>query len=196
MGGSRGVRRSRLEYRAATPERWADVERLFGERGACAGCWCIYWRLRRRDWETGKGEGNRRAFRRIVNSGAEPGVLAYLDGEPVGWCAVAPREDYTSLSRSRILAPVDDRPVWSISCLFIDRRYRRRGIATALLGRAVELAAGHGARIVEGYPVEPEQERAPDAFLWTGIASSFERAGFREVARRSAKRPIMRREIG
>lgn len=196
MGGSRLIRRpGRLVFHPATPERWPDVEALFGERGACAGCWCMYWRLRRADWEVGKGAGNRRVFRGIVLGGGTPGVIAYLDGAPVGWCAVAPREDYPALERSRILAPVDERPVWSISCLFIERRWRRQGIATALLKAACDHARGLGARIVEGYPVEPDKDRAPDAFLWTGTASAFLRAGFREVARRSRTRPIMRRRL-
>jgi len=196
MGVSSVTRKPRIEFHPATAERWTDVERLFGERGACAGCWCMYWRVRRKDWQAGKGEGNRRALRALVRRGREPGLLAYRDGKPVGWCAIAPRQDYPALARSRILAPVDPRPVWSISCLFVERRQRRTGIATALIREAVRFAARRGADIVEGYPVEPKQARAPDAFIWTGVASSFRKAGFREVARRSETRPIMRARAG
>jgi len=181
-----------LKFRAVTPSRWADVERLFGPRGACAGCWCMAWRLARKDWVAGQGAKNRRAFRRIVTSGSKPGVLAYHGKEPIGWCAVAPRGEYVALARSRVLAPVDDRPVWSISCLFVSRPYRGRGVSVRLLRAAVELAAKQGASLVEGYPTRPFTEKAPDAFLWTGTPSAFVEAGFEEVARRTETRPIMR----
>ncbi len=183
---------SRLTFRNATPSRWNDIERLFGERGACGGCWCMVWRLRNKDWVAAKGAGNKRAFKKIVTSGSKPGVLAYHGREPVAWCAVAPREEYESLAHSRVLAPVDDRPVWSISCLFVLRPYRRRGVSVPLLRAAVELAARRGARIVEGYPTQPHAKKAPDAFIWTGVPSAFRGAGFKEVARRSKTRPIMR----
>jgi len=153
------------------------------------------WRLRNKDWVEGKGEKNREAFRRIVGRGEQPGVLAYLGDEPIAWCAVAPREAYSFLERSRVLAPVDEKPVWSISCIFVLRPYRRQGVSVRLLRAAAELAAGRGARIVEGYPVEPRLDKAPDAFIWTGTPAAFLRAGFSEVARRSETRPIMRLEL-
>jgi GNAT superfamily N-acetyltransferase len=185
----------KLAFHAATSGRWDDVERLFGERGACAGCWCMYWRRSRKAWTEGKGAGNRRALRRLILDGQEPGVLAYDDGEPIGWCAVAPRDQYPALARSRVLEPVDDRPVWSVSCLFVARPYRRKGVSSRLLEAAAAHAARRGATIVEGYPTEPATDRAPDAFLWTGIPGAFERAGFHEVARRSPTRPILRRTV-
>jgi GNAT superfamily N-acetyltransferase len=124
----------------------------------------------------------------------EPGLIAYDGRVPVGWCAIAPRTDYPALARSRILRPIDAERVWSVSCLFVARPYRRRGVSTRLLEAAADHARRHGARIIEGYPVEPKQEKLPDAFVWTGLASAFRHAGFREVARRSPTRPIMRRE--
>jgi GNAT superfamily N-acetyltransferase len=171
------------------------VERLFGRRGACGGCWCMYWRLPRPAFEQGKGEGNRTAFRAIVASGEVPGILGYDEGVPVAWCAVGPRETYPVLARSRMLKPVDEEPVWSIVCFFVARAYRRRGITVPLLEAAVASAAARGARIVEGYPIEPRQPALPDAFVSTGLASAFVRAGFVEVARRSETRPIMRRFV-
>lgn len=182
-----------LAFHAATAERWPDVERLFGERGACAGCWCMFWRLSRKAWEAGKGEGNRRALRKLVRAGAEPGILAYRGAEPIGWCALAPRAEYPALARSRVLEPVDDHPVWSVACLFVARPHRRRGVSARLLEAAVAHAEKHGGKIVEGYPTIPASDPAPDTFLWTGTARAFARAGFREVARRSRTRPIMRR---
>lgn len=186
---------SRVTYRPATPARWPDLEQLFGERGACGGCWCMVWRLPRQRWLAGKGTGNKRALQRIVAAGRKPGVLAYLGREPIGWCAVAPRSDYVALGRSRVLQPVDDQPVWSVSCLFVAKPYRRRGVSVGLLRAAIDLAARRGARIVEGYPVEPVMSPTPDAFVWTGLPSAFTDAGFREVLRRSRTRPIMRFQI-
>jgi GNAT superfamily N-acetyltransferase len=185
-----------LTFHPLTPERWPDLEKLFGERGACGGCWCMAWRLRRADFERGKGAANRRALQTLVADNARPGVLAYAGAEPVGWCAVAPREVYVTLGRSRVLASVDDRPVWSISCLFIARPYRRRGVSVRLIDAAVRFAREQGAQVVEGYPVEPYRADMPAAFAWTGLASAFRQAGFTEVLRRSQGRPIMRRECG
>ena len=188
------MERERYEIHPLTSERWSDLEDLFGARGACGGCWCMYWRLESADFQAGKGTGNRRAFRRIVNSGPPPGVIAYREDEPVGWCAVAPREVYPRLARSRILKPVDEARVWSVTCFFVARAERGRGLSVALLEAAVEHARRQGARIVEGYPVEPGARQA-DPFVWTGIASAYRAAGFVEVARRSPTRPIMRRSV-
>ncbi len=154
----------------------------------------MYWRRTRKDWETGKGVGNRRALKRLVDKGDEPGVLAFASGRAVGWCAVAPREDYPALSRSRIFKPVDDRAVWSVSCLFIDREYRRQGLSKRLLEAACRHARDRGAMIVEGYPHDLGGGDLPDAFVWNGLLPAYERAGFHEVARRSDKRPIVRKE--
>jgi GNAT superfamily N-acetyltransferase len=181
----------KFSFHPLTPDRWADLERLFGPRGACAGCWCMWWRLNRAQWNRGKGEGNRKAFRRLVRSGAEPGVLAYADGKPVGWCAIAPREQYPRLDGSRILKPVDDQPVSSVTCFFIARGFRHRGLSTELLRAAVDFARARGAKMVEGYPHDPKKATA-DVFVFTGLASAFRKAGFKEVARRAQTRPIMR----
>src|SRR5262249_43607239 len=174
-----------------TADRWTDLEKLFGERGACGGCWCMTWRLARSQFEAQKGRINRRSFRKIVEK-STPGILAYHDNQPVGWCAVAPREEYPVLERSRVLKPVDPQPVWSVSCLFVAKPFRRTGMSVALLKAARDFAREHGANIVEGYPVEPFEANMPAAFAWTGLVSAFRKAGFKEVARRSRTRPIMR----
>jgi GNAT superfamily N-acetyltransferase len=184
-----------LSFHPLTPERWPDLEKLFGERGACGGCWCMAWRLPRAAWEAGRGERNKRALRSLAKEDISPGVLAYSGDEAIGWCAVAPRAAYVRLEKSRVLAAVDDLPVWSISCLFIAKPFRRRGVSVALIGAAAEFARSHGARVVEAYPVVPYSDAMPPAFAWTGTVSAYERAGFREVARRSAARPIMRRQL-
>ena len=186
---------ARLAFHPLTPERWPDLEALFGQRGACGGCWCMWWRLTRAEFEKKKGQANRRAFRKIVGAGEEPGILAYAGDEPIGWCAIAPRQTYPSLNRSRILKPVDEAPVWSITCFFIARPYRRRGVSIKLIDAAVRYARTRGAKIIEGYPVAPRKGSIPDAFAWTGLPAAFEKAGFREVLRRSPTRPIMRRRL-
>ena len=181
-----------IKVKPLTPERWVDLERLFGKTGACGGCWCMWWRLSHAEFERKKGESNKRAFRQIVQSGDVPGLVAYRGQAPVGWCAVQPREVFPRLDRSRILKRFDDQPVWSVVCLFTAKEHRRSGVSRALLEAAVKHAKSRGARIIEGYPVDPKQGKMPDAFAWTGLASSFTAAGFVEVARRSPTRPIMR----
>lgn len=180
-----------LEARPLTMANWADFEELFGPRGACGGCWCMSWRLTRSEFEERKGEANRLAMRALVEAGQCPGVLGYLDGRAVAWCAVAPRADTPGLERSRVLRPVDAQAVWSITCLFVERKHRRQGISIAIIRAAAEHAFARGARIVEAYPVEPGKSY-PDAFVWTGLASAYRQAGFKEVARRSSARPIVR----
>lgn len=184
-----------VKFRRLSSTNWPDLETLFGPRGASGGCWCMWWRLRRAEYEKKKGAGNKRSFRKIVTSGRPTGVLAYIGKEPVGWCAVAPRDAYPALSRSRILAPVDDRPVWSVTCFYIPRPWRRTGLTAALLQAAVQYAGKQGAKIVEGYPQDPLSGNFPDTFAWTGFLSAFRKAGFKEVARRSAGRPVMRRSL-
>ena len=183
-----------ISFKPATPSRWRDLEQLFGERGACGGCWCMFWRISRKQFEAQKGAGNRQALKKIVNANRRPGILAYRGQEVIGWCAVAPRTEYVALERSRILKPVDDQPVWSISCLFVKKPYRRQGISTKLLRAAADFAIRRGAKIVEGYPTEPGSENMSDPFLWHGVSSAFIAAGFKEVLRRSETRPIMRLE--
>ena len=185
-----------MDVQPLSPERWADFERLFGTRGACGGCWCMWWRIPRSQFERQKGDGNKRAMKRVVKSGQTVGLIGYIDDAPVAWCSVAPREDFPVLQRSRVLKPVDDQPVWAVVCFFIDRAHRHRGVAVAMLKAAVRYVKQQGGRVVEGYPVEPKKETIPDAFAWTGLKSLFERAGFTEVLRRSPTRPIMRCVIG
>lgn len=192
MGGMASLR---LDVVPLTPERWEDFEQLFGPRGACGGCWCMTPRLTRSEYERLKGEGNRQAMRELVESGTVPGLLAYRDGRPVAWCSIEPRSRFSSLARSRILKPLDERPVWSIVCLFVAKAQRGQGVSRRLIGEAVKYAAAQGADCVEAYPVEPAKKPMPAVFAYTGIASAFLQSGFQEVARRSPTRPILRFEI-
>jgi GNAT superfamily N-acetyltransferase len=185
---------SKLEFHPLTPERWRDFETLFGERGACGGCWCMWPRLARSQYETQKGARNKRAMKKLVDGGRTPGIIAYQDARPIAWCSVAPRQEFLRLERSRILKPVDEQPVWSVVCFFVAKEHRGGGLSAKLLKAAIDFVRERGGRIVEGYPVEPKDKQA-DAFVWTGLASAFVKAGFKEVERRSETRPIMRYEI-
>lgn len=184
-----------LVCKPLTLARWPDFERLFGQRGACGGCWCMWWRLKRSEFDRQKGAGNKRAMKALVASGEVPGLLAYAGQEPIAWCAVAPREHYPSLDRSRILQRIDETPVWSVVCFFVKKSHRNRGISIRLLQAAIAYVRQQGGQIVEGYPVEPQTDTLPTVFAWTGLSSAFKQAGFSECARRSATRPLMRYHI-
>ena len=184
--------RPRLRFAPVTPESWKDFTLLFGPRGACAGCWCMWWRLPRSVFNEKKGDGNRRSMKKLVDSGVVPGILAYEGDRAVGWCSVAPREAFPALDRSRVLARVDDEPVWSMPCFFVARDRRRSGITEELIRESVRYARANGARIVEAYPVTPGEKGMADAFAFTGLASSFLKAGFIEAARRSPRRAVYR----
>ncbi|HWR66468.1 MAG TPA: GNAT family N-acetyltransferase [Bellilinea sp.] len=181
-----------LEIHPLTPERWTDLETLFGPSGASSGCWCMWWRASSADYEQNHGEPNRQAFKSVVASGAQTGLLAYQNGQPIGWISFAPREDFPRLERSTTLKRVDSQPVWSIVCFFISRKARRHGLPALLIESAVNFAADRGAAIVEAYPVDRGPD-PPSSGDFTGTLQTFLQAGFVEVARHSPKRPIVRK---
>ncbi len=184
-----------LTFRPLSVDNWKDFKQLFGDRGASGGCWCMLWRKSPSEFKEQKGYGNRKSMQRLAQSKRAPGILAYEDNAPIGWCAIAPREEYSALSRSRVLKPIDDEPVWSVSCFFIDKAHRKRGLSVKLLKAAVDYAKIQGANIVEGYPVEPSKSNYPAVYAWVGLAKTFKKAKFKECIRRSPTRPIMRRVI-
>ncbi len=186
------VDKKNLSFHPLEKLRWKDFEKLFGERGACGGCWCMAWRLKRSEFKVQSGEGNKRAMKKLVNANETIGILAYYNDEPIGWCAVAPREEYVRLESSKVLKRIDEKPVWSITCFFIDKKFRRQGISTELIKAAIIFCKSKGAKIIEAYPTVPYADNIPAAFAWTGIPSAFDKAGFVEVERRSRTRPMMR----
>lgn len=181
-----------MEVRPVTPETWNDFLEVMGPRGGEAGCFCMYYRQTSRELRENKGERNRELMRDIVDSGTVPGLIGYRGGEPVGWVQVGPRKWYGRLQRSWVTKPIDDQEAWAITCFVIPKEHRRSGVATELLQAAVEYARSQGAKVVEGYPVEPADDEVPDVFSWMGFASMFRSCGFEEVARRSETRPFMR----
>ena len=187
-----------LEVRPVTPERWGDFQKVMGPQGAYAGCWCMWWRVgSRKEFEgTAKERGPRlkRRMKRLVDEGTVPGVLAYVDGEPAVWCSIAPREDFSALERSRNYARIDDTPVWSVVCFYAAKPFRGQGMLAGVLREACEYARDNGARVVEGYPVDPGKKMAA-VDVYMGTAETFRKAGFKEVARTKHGKPVMRNTL-
>ncbi len=181
-----------LTFKPLAPGDWDDLVQLFEAPGVQNGCWCMYWRVKRADFHTQYGEPNKQALRQIIEAGRVPGILAYHRGRPVGWCSVAPREEFPVLDRSPTLKRVDDEPVWSIVCFFVSEPYRRQGLNRALIQAALNYARENGASIVEAYPLAPESTNYPHYERYMGLVSTFERMGFEQAARRSPRRPILR----
>ncbi len=185
-----------------TPDRWDDVAALFGEGGDPKTCWCMYWRLRSKDWSFANAAQARDGFHALVDAGRDPapGLLAYRDGRAVGWVSLAPRDDYERLTNSRVRPRIDDLAVWSIVCFVVSKNERGRGLTTRLLDAATAYAIAHGAPGLEAYPVDPGDGRVPTALGYTGLLSTFEAAGFEVVHRidspqSSVRRVIVRRRI-
>ncbi len=175
------------------PANWDSFQAVMGEKGGCGGCWCMLWRLEKRQMDAQMGEPNRRAMKAIFDAGHIPGLICRHGETPVGWIQVDERTTFPRLEHSRVLKPVDDKPVWSVSCFFIDRKYRRQGLSAQLLEAACTFVKERGGAIVEGYPIDTPKTSYPAVYAWTGMVGAFRKAGFHEVARRSATRPIMRK---
>ncbi|MCB0833215.1 MAG: GNAT family N-acetyltransferase, partial [Bacteroidetes bacterium] len=182
----------KLNYKPLTKETWLDIVRLFGDRGACGGCWCMTWRLQKADFEKNKGAGNKKHLKKITENGMTPGLIGYHKQEPIAWCSFGPRDHFVRLQKSRLLKPIDEEEVWVVSCLFVSKPYRRMGVSVKMLRAVARFAKEKKKRILEAYPVVPYSARMPDVFAWTGLQSAYQQAGFVEVARPSRNRPIMR----
>ena len=191
-------REQRIVARDLRRDDWRALELLFGANGACGGCWCMHWRIRgAKAWAEQKGEPNRRALRALVESGAARGVLAFAGDEPVGWCALGPKAEFARLAASRTLATDGPADTWSVPCFFVPTRRRGRGVASALLARAVAQARAVGVRRIEGYPVRVARgERYPQTFAFVGVPALFEQAGFTQLSRPGDARPIFALELG
>ncbi len=176
------ARMTRPTIRPATRSDMPSVAALFGAKGACAGCWCMYWGRLRAEWDASRGDPNRRALEKEMRAGHTHALLAFAGDEPIGWCRVGPRASFPRLGKSRKLKRTlaTDDATWSVVCFFVRRDWRGKGVGRALLKAAAVYAFAHGAAIVEGFPVRPapSDKRLPDVFAWTGTRSLFEKAGF------------------
>ena len=180
-----------FSVRPLTPDLWPAFEELFGDSKVCSRCWCMYWRIGAA-YRGRPGKENKAAIREIVRRGPPPGLLAFDGDVAVGWCQLTPRDALPELERSWRLKRVDDVPVWSISCFYVRKGYRRKGVTSALIAAALKAAKGAGARAVEAYPLD--RELSPSSTS-TGVVSTFRRAGFKTVARWVPPRPIMRHDL-
>ena len=182
----------RISFKPLNENNWKDLEELFGLRGACGGCWCMYWRLKRSEYEKNKGAGNKGKMKQLVKQEMLNGVLMYLGREVAGWCSFGPRESFPLLENSRVLAAVDDQPVWSIICFFMAKEFRRQGLSVPFLKYVMSYCKNKGAKIIEAYPIHADSKDYPVVFAHVGFHSSFKKVGFKEVVRRSLTRPVMR----
>lgn len=184
---------SQLRFETLSKENWGKFEQLFGERGACGNCWCMYFRLTKQDFTEGKYEqGNKLAMKELVWANKPTGILGFYEDQPIAWAAFAPREDFLKLEKSRVHKRIDNQAVWSIPCFFIDKKFRRMGVSVALLKGIIEYAREKQIEIIEAYPTIPTQAKLPDSFAWIGLYKSFEQAGFTIVDRTSKNRPMVR----
>lgn len=182
-----------LSFEPLTKYNWNKFVQLFGDKGACGNCWCMSFRLSKKDFDKGKTDnGNKKAMKKIVWSERPAGILALHENLPIGWCAFAPREDFLKLENSRVHKRIDNRQVWSIPCTFIRKEYRRQGVSVQILKGVVKCAKENGIKIIEAYPTIPTTKTLPDAFAWIGLYKSFERAGFKIVDNTSKCRPMVR----
>jgi GNAT superfamily N-acetyltransferase len=177
-----------MECVPLTPDRFVDMEIVFGDRGVARRCFCMYWR--RPDGGFADDRDNRDRFADIAGAGPPPGLLGYIDASPVGWVQVGPRSDFPTLGRSRLLKPVDEIDPWTINCFVVKVGERQQGIGRGLLSAAIEYAKSRGAEVIEAYPVDGQRGSAVDYF--TGKLGMFRDHGFVEVIRRNDTRPVMR----
>jgi len=185
-----------LTVRELSTANWDDFEAVFGANGGSRGCWCMHWRLSIDEFMAAKGDGNKRAMKKLAARKSVPGVVVYRGTTPVAWCSLGKRASFPRLERSPLLASIDDKPVCAITCILVQKKHRGSGLLPAILDAVCEYAAENGYPIAEGYPIEPRDgRRAGSDTAMTGIASAFLDAGFREVARPRGDRPIMRRSL-
>lgn len=180
-----------LIVRPLTLDLWPALEDLFGKNGAVNGCWCMYWRIGSA-YRKRPREENKAAFREVVKRGPPPGLLAFDGDVAVGWCQLTPRDAVPWLDRTWRLKRVDDVPVWSLSCFYVRKGYRKQGVTSTLIAAALKAAKRARAPALEAYPFDADVSPSASG---TGYASTFARAGFRTVARRVPPRPIMRHDL-
>ena len=183
----------KISIKPLVKENWDKFVELFGARGACGSCWCMYYRLPKSEFDCGKkNDGNKTRMKEIIWKNKPAGMLAFHGKQAIAWCALAPREVFLKLERSRVHRRIDDEPVWSIPCFFIHKDYRRKGVSLELLKGVIRHASAKKIRILEAYPTIPTKDKLPDAFAWIGLYKTFEKAGFTIVDRKSKNRPMVR----
>ena len=184
-----------IKLKPLVKENWKDFENLMGEKGGCGGCWCMTFRITSHEFEENKFEGNKKLMKELVRTNRPTGLIGYLGEEPIGWIALAPREDYLKIEKSRSLKRIDDKPVWSMTCFYVKKEFRRKGIS----GRLIQLVKAYAKKqkipALEAYPVVPYAEKVSPPFLWTGVLSSFLNNGFEIVRQNGKSKAMVRYEL-
>jgi GNAT superfamily N-acetyltransferase len=189
------IQGTKLKFDPLTVANWKDFEILMGEKGGCGNCWCMFFRLPYKTFQENKPDGNKKMMKQLVNKGMPQGLIASLNNEPVGWIAMAPREDYMKMEKSRSFKRIDDKPVWSITCFFIKKEFRHKGLSQQLIKGAIDFAKKKKIKTLEAYPAIPYPEKVPYPFLWVGILSSFLNNGFTIVQQQSKSRAMVRIDL-
>ena len=173
----------------ATRDRWNDLEAVFGTQGAYWGCWCMYWRVKRAEFDAMGAKRRKEGLKKLTGRKRPPGILFYDGSVPFAWCSLGPREDFPVLARSYLTKPVDDTPVWSVVCFYVREAYQGKGLFRHLLSLAADYARSQGVTHLEAYPRE---KRYAGVEAYMGVADVYRKLGFREIARRKADRPVLR----
>jgi GNAT superfamily N-acetyltransferase len=184
-----------LKFQPLTLHNWNQFEELMGDRGGCGGCWCMSPRLSSKEFSENKYSGNKILIHQLVNNGKPIGLIATYKDEPVGWIALAPREDYSRIERSRALKRIDDKLVWSITCFFVKKEFRKIGLSQLLIKGAVDYAKKKKIKTLEAYPTIPYSDKVPASFLWVGVLSAFTNNGFKVVQQNNKSRAIVRLNV-
>lgn len=182
-----------LTFRAVESSCWPDFERLFSSRGAPHYCWCLPYRATREETRQRNRATLKAGMARRICQGESVGLLAYNGDEPIGWCSVAPRPTFPRLRTSSVTGAADsnDPSTWSLTCFYVPRRIRGRGLAQRLLKAAIDYARQQGAAAVEAYPTDPESP----SYRYGGIRLMFSNAGFREIGHLGKRRYVMRLDL-
>lgn len=184
-----------LRFESLNAGNWPAFELLFGEKGACGGCWCMLWRMGNKEFEKNKGKGNKSKMHQLTTQKEYLGILAFDQDDPVGWCSVSPKEKFIRLQNSRLFkSQHPDQNLWSITCLLVRKEYRMKGISSQLINQASHFAFSNGATAVEAYPIISDRKNIPAAFAWIGLASAYAKVGFKKVGQPSDTRLIMRKK--
>jgi GNAT superfamily N-acetyltransferase len=186
---------SEIRITPLSTSNWSHFEKLMGERGGCGGCWCMTFRLATKDYKQNKFEGNKKLMKNIVERGLPTGLIATIENEPVGWIALAPREHYLKIENSRSLKRIDQKPVWSITCFYTEKKCRRKGLSSMMIRGAIDFAKKHKIKVLEAYPAIPYSGKVSAPFLWTGILSAFLGNGFKIVQKYGVSKAMVRLEL-
>jgi GNAT superfamily N-acetyltransferase len=184
-----------MTFELLSKDNWGKFVQFFESNGACGKCYCMYFRLKKQDYEEGKANGdNKEAMKKLVWDNQATGMLGFYEGQPIAWCAFAPRENFLKVENSRVHKRIDDKPVWSITCFFVERPFRKLGVSVELLKAVIKYAKEKKIKTLEAYPTIPTTEVIADGFAWIGLYKSFEQAGFKIVDKTSKYRPMVRYE--